>query len=246
MKSRFRILNGWRWMWLLVMPAFLQAQEVDLQQADSLFLNGKHAEAEVLYETHLSKVLNTTTVPIPIYYKLAFINEKQNDFAHALYYLSMIYNKQPRQNILNKINEVAANHNLAGYEVDDFSFVFLFFRKYSLYFDLFLLIVAIYAFWVLNQKRARGESIRSRHKFVVIAYLIALLLLLNLPDSYRIAIINKGQTYLRDAPSSAAPVKWSIARGNKVTVIGESDEWLRIWWEQQPLYVRKLDVWQVR
>lgn len=233
-------------MWILLVTALAQAQKVDLHLADSLFLNGKQTEAEVMYEQHLSQALNTTTVPIAIYYKLAYINEKQNDFARELYYLSMIYNKQPRQNILNKINEVAANHNLAGYEVDDFSFVFLFFRKYSLYFDLFLLIVAIYAFWVLNQKRVRGESIRSRHKFVVIAYLIALLMLLNLPDSYQIAIINKGQTYLRDAPSSAAPVKWSIARGNKVTVIGESDEWLRIWWEQQPLYVRKLDVWRVR
>ncbi|AEI51254.1 hypothetical protein Runsl_4944 [Runella slithyformis DSM 19594] len=233
-------------MWMLVVTTFAQAQEADLHQADSLFLSGRQAEAEVIYEKHLSQVINTTTVPIPIYYKLAYINEKQNDFARTLYYLSMIYNKQPRQNILNKIKEVAANNNLSGYEVDDFSFVFLFFRKYSLYFDLFLLIVAIYAFWVLNQKRARGESIRSRHKFVVIAYLIALLMLLNLPDSYQIAIINKGQTYLRDAPSSAAPVKWSIARGNKVTVIGESDEWLRIWWEKQPLYVRKLDVWRVR
>lgn len=233
-------------MWLLFVTAFARAQPVDLHLADSLFLNGRQVEAESIYEKYLSQVLNTTTVPIPIYYKLAYINERQNDFARELYYLSMIYNKQPRQNILNKINEVAANYNLAGYEVDDFSFVFLFFRKYSLYFDLFLLIVAIYAFWILNQKRARGESIRSRHKFVVIAYLIALLMLLNLPDSYQIAIINKGQTYLRDAPSSAAPIKWSIARGNKVTVIGESDEWLRIWWEQQPLYVRKLDVWRVR
>lgn len=246
MKIRTRIQDSWRWMWILLVTALAQAQEVDLHRADSLFLNGKQSEAAAMYEKHLSQVRNTTAVPIAIYYKLAYINEKQNDFARELYYLSMIYNKQPRQNILNKINEVAADHNLAGYEVDDFSFVFLFFRKYSLYFDLFLLIVAIYAFWVLNQKRVRGESIRSRHKFVVIAYLIALLMLLNLPDSYQIAIINKGQTYLRDAPSSAAPVKWSIARGNKVTVIGESDEWLRIWWEQQPLYVRKLDVWRVR
>jgi uncharacterized protein YgiM (DUF1202 family) len=80
----------------------------------------------------------------------------------------------------------------------------------------------------------------------VIAYLFALLLLLNLPDSYQIAIINKGPSHLRQAPTSAAPVKWSIAKGNKVTVIGEYDQWLRIWWEQEPLYIRKLDVWAVR
>jgi hypothetical protein len=222
------------------------AQTIDLHQVDSLFMNGKQAESEILYEKYLEQSTNKTLIPLPIYYKLALINEKENDYARALYYLSMIYNRQPRQNILNKITEIAANHNLTGYEVDDFSFVFLFFRKYSLYFTLFLLVVGMYAFGVLVQKRRYNESIRSRHKWVVIVYLMALLLLLNLPDSYQIAIINKGPAHLREAPSSAAPVKWSIAKGNKVTVIGEHDEWLRIWWEQQPLYVRKLDVWAVR
>lgn len=222
------------------------AQNVDLRKVDSLFLHGKHKESEILYEKYLTQFKNKTLVPLPVYYKLAFINEQQNDYPRELYYLSMIYNRQPRQNILNKITETAANHNLTGYEVDDFSFVFLFFRKYSLYFTLFLLIVGIYAFGVLVQKKRHQEPIRYRHKWVVIAYLLALLLLLNLPDSYQIAIINKETAYLRESPSSAAPVKWSISKGNKVTVIGEYDQWLRIWWEQQPLYVRKLDVWAVR
>lgn len=230
----------------MMLSLSVSAQIVDLHRVDSLFMNGKQAESKILYEKYLKTFTNKTLVPLPIYYKLALINEKENDYARALYYLSMIYNRQPRQNILNKITEIAANHNLTGYEVDDFSFVFLFFRKYSLYFTLFLLVVGIYAFSVLVQKKRHNESIRSRHKWVVIVYLIALLLLLNLPDSYQIAIINKGPTHLREVPSSAAPVKWSIAKGNKVTVIGEHDEWLRIWWEQQPLYVRKLDVWAVR
>jgi len=237
-------IRGWA-LGILINTSVI-AQTVNLPQVDSLFLNGKHAESEVLYEKYLSQSQNKTLLPLPIYYKLAFINEKQNDYARTLYYLSMIYNRQPRQNILNKINEIAASYNLTGYEVDDFSFVFLFFRKYSLYFTLFLSVVGIYAFGVLVQKKRQNEYIRNRHKWVVIVYLIALLLLLNLPDSYQIAIVNKGPTHLREAPSSAVPVKWSIAKGNKVTVIGEHDQWLRIWWEQQPLYVRKLDVWAVR
>lgn len=235
-----------RWALLIVVSTSLSAQTVNLRQADSLFMNGKHTESKLLYEQYLSQLTNTTLIPLPIYYKLAFISEKQNDYARSLYYLSMIYNRQPRQNILNKITEIAANHNLTGYEVDDFSFVFLFFRKYSLYFTLFLSIVGIYAFGVLVQKKRQGEPIHKRHKWVVIAYLIALLLLLNLPDIYQIGIINKEHTHLREAPSSAAPVKWSIAKGNKVTVIGTYDQWLRIWWGQRPLYVRKLDVWEVQ
>ena len=211
---------GWLSLLMTLLCISAMAQNVDLGEVDSLFLHGKHKESEILYEKYLTQFKNKTLVPLPVYYKLAFINEQQNDYPRELYYLSMIYNRQPRQNILNKITETAANHNLTGYEVDDFSFVFLFFRKYSLYFTLFLLIVGIYAFGVLFQKKRHQEPIRYRHKWVVIAYLLALLLLLNLPDSYQIAIINKETAYLRESPSSAAPVKWSISKGNKVTVFG--------------------------
>ncbi len=241
--KRVFFLLGWAVIGIIVET---QAQPIDLKEVDSLFRQGKHAESEVLYEKYLSELKNTTAVPLTIYYKLAFINEKKNHYAKALYYLSMIYNRQPQQNILNKINEIAAAHNLEGYEVDDFSFVFLFFRKYSLYFTLFLLVVGIYTFGVLIQKKIKGESIRNRHKWVVVIYLLTLLLLLNLPDNYQIGIVNKEKVYLREAPSAAAPVKEWIAQGNKVTVIGQSDQWLRIWWENQTLYVRKLDVWAVQ
>jgi len=220
------------------------AQKNNLSLADSLFRSGKQIEAQLIYEQFLEKT-PSSVVPLPIYYKLAYIYEKQNDYTRTLYYLSMIYNQQPRQNILNKISEIAANHNLAGYEVDDFSFVFLFFKKYALYFTLFLLVVGMYAFGVLLHKSQNKENIRARHKWIVMAYLIALLLLLNLPDSYQIAIVHKSPAYLRDIPSSAAPAKWSIPKGNKVIVIGEEDQWLRIWWNQHPLYVRKIDVWAI-
>ncbi|HAO50093.1 MAG TPA: hypothetical protein DCR35_12790 [Runella sp.] len=223
-----------------------QAQPVNLRKVDSLFLNGKIEETEVLYERYLSGFKNTTLAPLPIYYKLAFINEKQNDYARELYYLSMIYNRQPRQAVLNKITETAANYNLSGYEVDDFSFIFLFFRKYSLYFTLFLLIVGIYAFVVLVQKKRHNELIQRRHTWVVILYLSTLLILLNLPDFYQIGIINKETAFLRESPSSAAPVKKAISRGNKVIVLSETDEWLQIWWDEHALYARKLDVWAIQ
>lgn len=223
-----------------------QAQPVNLRKVDSLFLNGKIEETEVLYERYLSGFKNTTLTPLPIYYKLAYINEKQNDYARELYYLSMIYNRQPRQAVLNKITETAANYNLSGYEVDDFSFIFLFFRKYSLYFTLFLLIVGIYAFVVLVQKKRHNELIQRRHTWVVILYLSTLLILLNLPDFYQIGIINKETAFLRESPSSAAPVKKAISRGNKVIVLSETDEWLQIWWDEHALYARKLDVWAIQ
>ena len=235
-------------LWVIISCIFSYTShaQVNLRKVDSLFLNGKHKEAEVLYEKYLADFKNSTLTPIPIYYKLAYINEEKNDYARELYYLSMIYNQQPRQTVLNKITETAASYNLAGYKVDDFSFIFLFFRKYSLYFTLFLLIVGLYAFVILVQKKRHNEFIRRRHTWIVMLYLSTLLLLLNLPDFYQIGIINKDTAYLRDSPSSAAPVKRAIRKGNKVIVLSQSDEWLQIWYDEQQLYARKLDVWTIQ
>ena len=222
------------------------AQPNNLQKADSLFAVGQYESAKKRYENQLLQTANNNLIPLSLYYKLAFISEKQNDYAHTLYYLSIIYSRKPQQIVLNKLKEIAATHQLEGYDSDDFSFVFLFFRRYSLYFTLFLFLVAIYVFGVLVYKRSQKQPIPNLHKWVVSAYLLSLLGLLNLPDSYRIAIVSQDRTHLRAAPSSAAPVEEAIAKGNKVTIIGENDQWLRIWQNRKSLYVRKLDVWIVR
>ena len=233
-------------LFLLGFALKVAAQPNNLQKADSLFAAGQYEPAKKRYESQFLQTDNTNLVPLSLYYKLAFISEKQNDYAHTLYYLSIIYSRKPQQIVLNKLQEIAEAHQLSGYESDDFSFVFLFFRRYSLYFTLFLFLVAIYVFGVLVYKRWQKQTIPNLHKRVVSAYLLSLLAFLNVPDSYRIAIVSQDRTHLRAAPSSAAPVEEAIEKGNKVTVIGENDQWLRIWQNRKALYVRKLDVWIVR
>ncbi|MCU0338810.1 MAG: hypothetical protein MUE30_02915 [Spirosomaceae bacterium] len=230
---------------LLGLNLMAQSKGTDLKYADSLFKHGRQNEASLIYEKYIAQAPNKDLVPLPIYYKVAYMSEKRNDYAKALYYLSLIYNRQPKQVVMNKINEIASANALQGFEVDDFSFVFLFFRNYSIYLTLFLLSAGIYTCVVLWQKYRQNEPIRNRHKWVLVAYLMALLLLLNLPSSYQIAIVNKSPVYMREMPSSAAPVKWTITKGNKLVIIGEEDEWWQIWWEQKTLYVRKLDVWKI-
>jgi len=221
------------------------AQPKNLQRADSLFAMRQYDAAQKLYADQLAQN-NGGLVPLSVYYKLAFISEQQNQYAPAMYYLSLAYNRQPNQLVLNKLNEMADTYGLIGYDLDDFSFIFLFFRRYSAYLTLFLLVVAVYVFGVLVYKKIEKQPILTRHKWAVALYLVSLLGLLNLPDSYQIAIINRDRTYLRGAPSSAGPVVEAINKGNKVTIIGQNDQWLRIWWKNNLLYLRKMDVWIVR
>jgi hypothetical protein len=220
-----------------------KSQYVSLKVADSLFSVGELSEAEKLYEKY--KTDSHLPISNSIVLKLAMISEKNDDFAKALYYLTVLYNREPQRLTLNKINEIAISHHLLGYNEDDLSFIFFLFRKYSLYFFLFLLTVAVYSYSVLINKRRNGLPVRSRHKWVVVLYLIALLALLNLPDSYKVAVVVKKQVFLREAPSSAAPIIEKIPEGSKVSVIGQEDQWLHIWWDNKLFYVKQIDVWIV-
>lgn len=228
-----------------VVTITVQAQTPMLHEADSLFGVGQYNRAKSIYQKSLLQRPYLAKAPLPIYYKLAFIADNQQDYVNSLYYLSKIYRYQPRQSILNKINEIAATYNLQGYEVGNFDFVFLLFRNYASYLILFLLFIGIYAFGVLLQKTKQNEPIKSRHKWIVVIYLLGLLLLLNLPDSYQLAIINRNPTYLREAPSSASPVVGNIPTGNKVTIIGKEDIWVRIWWKGNDFYIRAVDAWTI-
>ncbi|MCY1370404.1 hypothetical protein D9M69_574940 [compost metagenome] len=69
-----------------------------------------------------------------------------------------------------------------------------------------------------------------------------LALLINLPSSYRSAIV-KEKTYLRDFPSSAATVIGEIEPGNKINIFGSDDIWQKAYWNRGVAYVNRNDLW---
>ena len=219
------------------------SQYVNLKVADSLFRTANFEEAIKIFEKQIA--ISNSNVSLPVIIKLAMMHEKKNNFPKVLYYLTVLYNRQPEQATLNKITEIATKHNLSGYQEEDLSFIFFLFRKYSLYFFSFLLVVAIYSYYVLINKKQKKLLIRSRHKWTLVLYLIALLALLNLPDTYKVAIVGKKQAFLRDAPSSAAPIAEKITEGNKLSIVGQKDQWLHIWWNNKLFYIKQIDVWIV-
>jgi tetratricopeptide (TPR) repeat protein len=231
---------------LFVTLSFTQqskSQYVSLKVADSLFRLEQYDEAVKIFENQIT--ISNTNTSSPVILKLAMMYEKKNNFSKALYYLTVLYNRQPQQATLNKITEIALKHNLSGYQEEDLSFIFFLFRKYSLYFFSFLLIVAVYSYYVLINKKQKQLFIRTRHKWTVVLYLIALLVLLNLPDTYKVAIVSKKQAFVRDSPSSAAPITEKILEGNKLSIIGRQDQWLHIWWNSKLYYIKEIDVWIV-
>ncbi len=175
--------------------------------------------------------------------KLASAYEAQDDVPKLLYYLDVYFERHPDDAVLRRMNDIARANNLSGYETDDLNYFYLFYRKYGVYFLLFLLVPAGYVFTVLMLKLVRKQAIPSRQKWVVFVYLLLLLVFTNLPEGVQSGITSHDRVLLRTDPSAAAPVIDVIGRGHKVAILGTKDIYLRILWHNNLYFIRRDNVW---
>jgi len=226
----------------LLLPGRVWGQTALLTRADSLFAAGNQAEAAQLYE----KVIAGGYAPTDaILLKLASANERQNDAPRLLYFLQLYFDSHPDDAVLRKMGEVAQANNLSGYEIDDLNYFYLFYRKYNLYVFLLLFIPAGYGFVVFWLKRRRQQIISGRQKGTFVAYLLLLLVFINLPQRIQMGITSGDRVLLRAEPSGAASVAEIVGRGNKMNIFGTKDIYLRVLWRNQIYYVRRDEVWVI-
>lgn len=227
-------------LFLAVMAYSCLTRADSLHQADSLFAAGDQAAAAVQYESALADGHTATDAML---LKLASAYEQQQDVSRLLYYLQVYFDRHPDDAVLLKMNEIARANNLHGYETDDLNYFYLFYRKYSLYVLLFLLVPAGYVFGVILVKALRRQPTPQRQKWVLTGYLLILLAFVNLPEGVQSGITSTDRVLLRTAPSAAASVAEVIGRGHKVNILGQKDIYLRVFWNNQLYYIRRDNVW---
>ena len=214
----------------------------NLIRADSLYKSENFGAAEVFYEQNLPYLKNPSD---GLFLKLASIKEKKGDFLKSMYYLNKAYELSPSEKILAKLNEMATLHELKGYELSDFNFLILFYKQYSGFLVALLMILGIYIFVILFIKKYKSNYIPFSQKLFLIIYLFGVGLLLNLPDKYHQGIINHDAVLLHSEPSFAAPIEFSIDKGNRLNVLGGNDIWKRVIWNDKFLYLKESDIWLV-
>ncbi|PMD99072.1 hypothetical protein BWI97_01265 [Siphonobacter sp. BAB-5405] len=214
-----------------------------LIHADSLFEIHSFRKATRAYE----QILKTSPRISPaIYLKLAYLYEQKKDWLQVQYYLNLYYEQIPDERVLRKMNEIARDQGWKGYELDDFNLLILLFKQYSGYLIGLFLVIGVYVFAVLLSKRVKHQYIPFRHKMIFFFYWAGVALLVNLPGRYRQAIIRKEGSILRSDPSAAAPPTEIVKEGHRLKVVGKSDIWYQVLWENQLVYVKSSDVWIVR
>ena len=211
----------------------------DLKTADSLFTIAKYQDAYILYKRSFGDDEKNNE---NLLLKLAFLSEKANNYTDCLYYLNKLALIKPSRKLFEKMAKLASDHNLSGYEFDDYNYFIIFYRKYGDYVPLMLLMLGGYIVWIMILKVRRGEGILQIHKVSIVVYLLVILGVVNIPSLYKTGIIVNENTFLRDEPSSASSVVERIGKGHKLTIVGSVDHWDRVLWSNRIVYVRRTDL----
>ena len=169
--------------------------------------------------------------------KMAYIKEGLNDYTSALYYLTVYFNQTLDAKALTKINELASEHELAGYGSPEGSLISGLLKKYGSNMQLgFTILIALLLGGVLYINR---NSRIPAVAIVVIVIIAGIMLVLNNYDSVKpTAIIASGQTYLMESPSASSDVSHIIGKGHKVEVLETGEIWTKIMWDQEEYFVR--------
>lgn len=220
-------------------PAIAETSSASLEMADSLFSQQKFTESFEIYET----LLETHQQSSPqMLLKMAFIKEGLRDYSKALYYLNLYYLQTTDKKVLKKMEELARNHNLSGYEYSDWEFFMMVYRKYNAYLTYFILALALLLFGLILRQKRRYDK-----KPVTIGLLLTFTLALlffhvNFSNRYNKGIIVQTDAYLMDAPSSGADLVKIVDKGHRVKVTDKKDVWVEIEWEGNVAYVRENNI----
>ena len=217
----------------------LKAQNDIAKKADSLFNEKNYTEAAKLYQIIFKDPkVNQANISL----KLAYINENEGNIPMALYYLNNYYNFKPSNEVFDKMNKLALAGKYQGYERNNINFVFSLYQQYYIFILYGLIFLGIFLIVVLYNKKKHGKPIQRNNWILALTYMALLALLINLPSTYRTAIV-KERTYLRNFPSSAAPIIGEIEPGNKINIFGSKDIWQKALWNRGVAYVNKNDLW---
>lgn len=223
--------------------AFCATPKEKLILADSLFSQKKYTQSFELYDEIQKSDKKTSSAML---LKMAFIKEGLGDYTNALYYLNLYYLKTYNKRVLKKMENLAEQNKLTGYNYDDIEFFLNLYYQYQLQIDLAVTSIVFLVFGILFYRK-RTKQIQS--KIPGIAYVGLLLMLLfinNFGREQSKAIITASDTYLMKGPSPGADVIDVVSQGHRVHILGQDDIWVRVMWNDHDAYIKAFNLKTVK
>jgi len=215
--------------------AYCETSSQSLLLADSLYSQKKYTQALEVYEKIYMRQHKASPAML---LKMAFVKEGLGEYDEALYFLNLHYLLSYDKKTLKKMEGLAEQHKLQGYNYDDAEFFLNLYQKYQFQIDIAVLSSALLLFSLLVFQRRRAGKMPTGATIAFISLLCMLFILNNLAREQNKAIISPDVAYLMDGPSPGANVVAVVTEGHRVNVVGHKDIWSEIVWEGKSTYVK--------
>jgi len=219
---------------LFAQGAYAQIFTRQFALADSLFKTKQYTQSLEIYE----EVLAARQYSPSMLLKMAYIQEGLGKVSKSLYYLNLYYQTTGDEQVLMKIQELAAKNRLQGYESPDTDKFYYHINKYSNLISLLLASIALFALvWMFMQIRKTRKPVGAI--VIQMIFLVLLAVNVNFPLTATSVLITSGNTYLMSGPSAGASVTAVVNEGHKLRVLNKKDVWLEVQWFDKPVYVKE-------
>lgn len=219
--------------------ALCDSPKEKLHIADSLFAQKKYTQSFELYE-EIQKSDQKASPAMLL--KMAFIKEGLGDYTNALYYLNLYSLKTHKKKALKKMENLAEQHKLTGYNYDDVEFFLNIYHKYLLQFNLLFISLVFMLFGILFYQK-RTNKIKSNFPGIIyISLLLALLFINNYGIEHKKAIITSSDVYLMKGPSPGSDVVDVISKGHRVDIFEQDDVWVKIYWNDNAVFIKSFNL----
>jgi hypothetical protein len=221
------------------LTGFCDSKKDRLMIADSLFAQKKYTQSFDLYQEIYTS--NRKVSPAMLL-KMAFVKEGLGDYSNALYYLNLYYLKSFDKKVLKKMENLAEEHHLSGYNYDDAEFFLNLYQKFQIQIDLLITSLLLLFLGILAYQKRRMGRISNLAGYSYLVLLVALFIINNFGRERRQAIISNNNVYLMDGPSPGANVVDVVTVGHRVKILGQKDVWVEISWADKSAYVKEFNL----
>lgn len=222
--------------------AFAQANNPLLERADSLFGQKRYVQSLELYQ----KLFEDHRYTPAMLLRMAYVEEGLNNVSRSVYYLNLYYLATQDEDVLTKLEELAAKNRLEGYTTTETDGLLSFYLTHRDLITYILLGIALLAMAIALTQRLAMKN-RPVGEFVTLCLVAGLLLFhLSQPMLWEKAIVAKNNTYVMAGPSAGASVVTIVRDGHRVDVLGTKDIWTKVKFGESEGYVRTANLLPVK
>lgn len=209
-----------------------------IDKADSLFNKKKFVQANSVYDS-LFYIEGHYTPRMLL--KMAYINEGIGHYAKSLYFLNLYNTTNPSKQVLEKMETIADEYQLKGYEYDDLEYFLLQYYKHYDKLMIALLSFGFLAFVYVVLKRKMSSRVVRIRALVVILYLIGVFYIID-SHLFKKGVIINSHAMLLDAPSAGGNYISHISEGTRLKIISKNDIWYKVKWNDKSAFIRETNI----